>query len=44
MSDLSILRNKNLTPQFEWMRAVSKEEAEDMKAKLAEVGAEVEVK
>ena len=28
LSDLSILRNKILTPQFEWMRAVSKEEAE----------------
>lgn len=28
LSDLSILRNKNIEPQFEWMRAVSKEEAE----------------
>ena len=28
MSDLSILHNKTLTPQFDWMRAVTKEEAE----------------
>ena len=28
LSDLSILRDKPLTPQFDWMRAVSKEEAE----------------
>ena len=28
LSDLSILRNKQLTPNFEWMKAVSKEEAE----------------
>lgn len=28
LKDLSILRNKQLTPQFDWMRAVSKEEAE----------------
>lgn len=29
LSDLSILRDKKLTPQFDWMRAVSKEEAEN---------------
>ena len=28
LSDLSILRDKPLTPQFDWMRAVSREEAE----------------
>ncbi|SGA02878.1 Uncharacterised protein [Mycoplasmopsis arginini] len=27
LSDLSILRDKPLTPQFDWMRAVSKDEA-----------------
>jgi len=28
LSDLSILKNKELTPQFDWMRTVSKEEAD----------------
>lgn len=28
LSDLSILKTKHLTPQFDWMKAVSKEEAE----------------
>lgn len=28
LSDLSILKNKQLTPQFDWMKTVSKEEAE----------------
>ena len=28
LSDISILRDKRLTPNFEWMKAVSKEEAE----------------
>ena len=29
LSDLSILREKQLTPQFDWMKVVSKEEAEE---------------
>lgn len=29
LSDISILRDKPLTPQFDWMRAVSKEEAKE---------------
>ena len=28
LNDISILRNKSLTPQFEWMKTVSKEEAQ----------------
>lgn len=41
LSDISILRDKPLTPQFDWMRAVSKEEAEQSLATWKKWVAEV---
>ena len=41
LSDISILRDKPLTPQFDWMRAVSKEDAEQSLATWKKWVAEV---